>query len=100
MATLRFLGACGTVTGSKFLLEAGSRRVLVDCGVFQGSRQLEEKNWIAPPFAPDSLDAVVLTHAHIDHTGCLPRLARSGFSGPVYVTPPTAGLLEYLWPDA
>jgi metallo-beta-lactamase family protein len=100
MTTLRFLGACGTVTGSKFLLEAGSLRVLVDCGVFQGSRQLEEKNWTAPPFAPDSLDAVVLTHAHIDHTGYLPRLARSGFSGPVYVTPPTAGLLEYLWPDA
>jgi metallo-beta-lactamase family protein len=100
VATLRFLGACGTVTGSKFLLEAGSRRVLLDCGVFQGSRELEEKNWTAPPFDPASLAAVVLTHAHIDHTGYLPRLAKAGFTGPVYVTPPTSDLLAYLWPDA
>jgi metallo-beta-lactamase family protein len=100
MASLRFLGACGTVTGSMFLLEAGSRRVLIDCGVFQGSRELKEKNWNPPPFDPSSLDAVVLTHAHIDHTGYVPRLAKSGFRGPVFVTPPTAGLLDYLWPDA
>ena len=100
MATLRFLGACGTVTGSKFLLEAGSRRVLLDCGIFQGTRELKEKNWTAPPFDPTKLDAVVLTHAHIDHTGYFPRLAKAGFAGPVYVTPPTAGLLAYLWPDA
>jgi metallo-beta-lactamase family protein len=100
MATLRFLGACGTVTGSKFVLEAGSRRVLIECGIFQGSRELKEKNWTAPPFDPVSLDAVVLTHAHIDHTGYVPRLAKAGFRGPVYVTPPTGGLLEYLWPDA
>ncbi len=100
MATLRFLGACGTVTGSKFLLEANSRRILVDCGVFQGSSELREKNWSAPPFDTQSLDAVILTHAHIDHTGYLPRLGKAGFSGPVYVTPPTAGLLGYLLPDA
>ncbi len=100
MATLRFLGACGTVTGSKFLIEAGSRRVLVDCGMFQGSSELKQKNWAAPAFDPRSLDAVVLTHAHIDHTGYVPRLAKLGFSGPVYATPGTAGLLEYLWPDA
>ena len=100
MPTLRFLGACGTVTGSKFLLESGSHRVLLDCGVFQGSSELKQKNWSAPSFDPSSLDAVVLTHAHIDHTGYLPRLAKEGFSGPVYVTPPTAGLLGYLWPDA
>ena len=100
MPTLRFLGACGTVTGSKFLLESGSHRVLLDCGVFQGSSELKQKNWSAPAFDPASLDAVVLTHAHIDHTGYVPRLAKSGFSGPVYVTPPTAGLLGYLWPDA
>jgi metallo-beta-lactamase family protein len=100
MATLRFLGACGTVTGSKFLLEAGSRRVLFECGVFQGSRELKEKNWTAPPFDPASLDAIVLTHAHIDHTGYVPRIAKNGFGGPVYVTPPTGGLLDYLWPDA
>ena len=100
MATLRFLGACGTVTGSKFLLEAGSRRILFDCGVFQGSRELKEKNWAPPSFEASSVDAVVLTHAHIDHTGYLPRLGKLGFGGPVYVTPPTAGLLGYLLPDA
>lgn len=100
MATLRFLGACGTVTGSKFLLESGSHRVLLDCGVFQGSSELRQKNWSRPSFDPSSLDAVILTHAHIDHTGYVPRLAKLGFSGPVYVTPPTAGLLGYLWPDA
>jgi metallo-beta-lactamase family protein len=100
MPTLRFLGACGTVTGSKFLLESGSHRVLLDCGVFQGTSELKQKNWSPPPFDPSALDAVVLTHAHIDHTGYVPRLAKDGYSGPVYVTPPTAGLLGYLWPDA
>ena len=100
MATLSFLGACGTVTGSKFLIEAGSRRVLVDCGVFQGSSELKQKNWANPGFDPRSLDAVVLTHAHIDHTGYVPRLAKLGFSGPVYATPSTADLLGVLWPDA
>jgi len=100
MARLSFLGACGTVTGSKFLLEAGSRRLLVDCGVFQGSREQKEKNWSPPPFAPSSIDAVALSHAHIDHTGYVPRLAKQGFGGPVFVTPPTAGLLASLWPDA
>jgi len=100
MSTLRFLGACGTVTGSKFLLESGSHRVLLDCGVFQGSSELKQKNWSPPPFDPASLDSVVITHAHIDHTGYLPRLGKQGFSGPVYVTPPTAGLLGYLLPDA
>jgi len=100
MPKLRFLGACGTVTGSKFLLEGDSRRVLVDCGIFQGSRELKEKNWTPPPFDSGALSAVALTHAHIDHTGYVPRLAKTGFSGPVFVTPPTAGLLDYLWPDA
>jgi metallo-beta-lactamase family protein len=100
MPTLRFLGACGTVTGSKFLLESGSHRVLLDCGVFQGSSELKQKNWSRPAFDPASLDAVILTHAHIDHTGYLPRLGKQGFSGSVYVTPPTAGLLGYLLPDA
>ena len=100
MATLRFLGACGTVTGSKFLLESGSHRVLLDCGVFQGSSELKQKNWSPAPFDPRSLDAVIVSHAHIDHTGYLPRLGKQGFSGPVYVTPPTAGLLGFLLPDA
>lgn len=100
MTTLSFLGACGTVTGSKFLIESGSRRVLVDCGIFQGSSELKQKNWTPPGFDPRTLDAVILTHGHIDHTGYVPRLAKLGYSGPVYATPPTAGLLEYLWPDA
>lgn len=100
MTTLSFLGACGTVTGSKFVIEAGSRRILVDCGIFQGSSELKQKNWANPEFDPKSLDAVVLTHAHIDHTGYVPRLAKLGFSGPVYATPSTADLLGVLWPDA
>ena len=100
MTTLSFLGACGTVTGSKFLVESGSRRLLVECGIFQGSSELKQKNWGEPAFDPRGLDGVVLTHGHIDHTGYVPRLAKLGYSGPVYVTPPTAGLLEYLWPDA
>jgi metallo-beta-lactamase family protein len=100
VTTLSFLGACGTVTGSKFLIEAGSRRILVDCGVFQGSGELKQKNWAKPGFDPKSLDAVVLTHAHIDHTGYVPRLAKLGFSGPVYASPSTADLLGVLWPDA
>jgi metallo-beta-lactamase family protein len=100
MASLRFLGACGTVTGSKFLLQADSRRVLVDCGVFQGSSELKQKNWAPLPISPGSIDAVALTHAHIDHTGYVPRLARDGYSGPVFATPPTVALLQYLWPDA
>ena len=94
------MGGCGTVTGSKFLLEEEGRRLLVDCGVFQGGREQKEKNWKEPPFPPSSVDAVALTHAHIDHTGYVPRLAKQGFAGPVFVTPPTAGLLDYLWPDA
>ena len=83
-----------------FLLEAGSRRILVDCGIFQGSSELKQKNWAPPAFDPGSIDAVVLTHAHIDHTGYVPRLVKLGFSGPVYVTPSTGGLLSVLWPDA
>jgi metallo-beta-lactamase family protein len=100
MAKLRFLGACGTVTGSKFLLEGSRRRLLVDCGVFQGSRENREKNWEAPPFEASRLDGIALTHAHIDHTGYVPRLAKLGYDGPVYATPATVGLLGDLWPDA
>ena len=100
MAKLRFLGACGTVTGSKFLMEGSRRRLLVDCGVFQGSRENRQKNWLDPPFDISALDAIALTHAHIDHTGYTPRLAKLGYRGPVFATPPTIGLLEDLWPDA
>jgi metallo-beta-lactamase family protein len=97
---LTFLGAAGTVTGSKYLVESGSRRILVDCGLFQGRKRLRERNW--RPFSPDpaTLDAVVLTHAHLDHSGYLPVIARSGFRGPVYCTAATCDLLGILLPDS
>jgi metallo-beta-lactamase family protein len=95
-----FLGGVDTVTGSRYLVEAGGRRVLVDCGLFQGPKKLRERNWRDPPFDPRALDAVVLTHAHIDHSGYLPRLCKSGYGGPVFCTPPTKDLLQLLLPDA
>lgn len=97
--TLQFLGATGTVTGSKFLVRSGPSRVLIDCGLYQGLRELRERNWNELPFAPSSLDAVVLTHAHIDHCGYLPRLIAHGFDGPVYATPRTAQLARIVLPD-
>ncbi len=100
MATLSFWGGVGTVTGSKYLVEAGERRVLVDCGLFQGLKELRARNWQDPPFDPQSLDAVIITHAHIDHTGYLPRLVAQGFKGPVYCSRGTADLLKILLPDA
>jgi metallo-beta-lactamase family protein len=99
--TLTFLGgAGGTVTGSKHLLENGPRRVLLDCGLFQGLKELRQRNWAAPPVDPRSLSAVILSHAHIDHSGYLPRLCRDGFTGPVYCTPGTRDLLKVMLPDA
>jgi metallo-beta-lactamase family protein len=100
MATLSFWGGVGTVTGSKYLIEGERGRVLVDCGLFQGLRELREKNWEDPPFDPGELDAVIITHAHIDHTGYLPRLVALGFDGPVYCTGGTADLLKLLLPDS
>jgi metallo-beta-lactamase family protein len=97
---LTFLGATQTVTGSKFLLETKDQRVLVDCGLFQGAKQLRLRNWEAPPVDPKSVDAIVLTHAHIDHTGYLPRFIAHGFKGPVYATPATVDLARVLLPDA
>src|SRR6056297_3123404 len=97
---LRFLGATGTVTGSKFLLEAQGRKVLIDCGLFQGYKQLRERNWKPLPVDPADIDCVVLTHAHLDHSGYLPLLARNGFSGPVYATAATRDLCRYLLPDS
>ena len=97
---LTFLGAAGTVTGSKYLLEMNSRRILIDCGLFQGLKRLRERNWQSLPVDPKTLDAVVLTHAHLDHTGYLPVLARAGFRGPVYCTGATRELLAILLLDS
>ncbi len=97
---LSFFGAAGCVTGSKFLLEKGGRRVLFDCGLFQGIKKIRERNWQPLPFDPASLDAIVLTHAHLDHTGYLPVLVRDGYQGPILCTPATAALAEILLADS
>lgn len=97
---LQFLGGAGTVTGSKYLVEHEGRRLLVDCGLFQGLKQLRLRNWAPLPLEASSIDAVVLTHAHIDHSGYLPRLIEDGFKGPVYCTPATAELCTLLLPDS
>lgn len=94
------MGATGTVTGSKFLLEGGGSRTLVDCGLFQGRKALRERNWKQPPVDPASVHSVVLTHAHVDHTGYLPRFVSQGFRGPVYATAATVDLCRLLLPDA
>jgi metallo-beta-lactamase family protein len=86
---LSFLGSAGTVTGSRHLVEYNGKRLLVDCGLFQGPRELRELNWKPFPIEPRSIDAVILTHAHLDHSGYLPRLAKDGFSGPIYATAAT-----------
>ncbi len=100
MTTLQFLGATGTVTGSKFVIEVGGNRAMIDCGLFQGLKELRQRNWDPLPINPASLGWVLLTHAHIDHTGYLPRLIRDGFTGPVYATAATADLLEVMLPDS
>ena len=97
---LQFLGATGTVTGSKYLLRAGDVRLLVDCGLFQGYKQLRLRNWAPLPLKPATLSAVVLTHAHIDHSGYLPLLAREGFAGKVYCSEGTRALCRVMLPDA
>jgi metallo-beta-lactamase family protein len=97
---ITFLGATGTVTGSKYLVASGSRKVLVDCGLFQGFKQLRLRNWESLPISPAELDAVVLTHAHLDHSGHLPLLVKEGFSGRVYCTPGTRDLCAILLPDS
>lgn len=97
---LTFLGAAGTVTGSKYLLEHQGRRVLLDCGLFQGLKQLRLRNWDRFPLEPASIDAVVLTHAHIDHSGYLPALARQGFRGTVFATEATRDLCALMLPDS
>jgi Predicted exonuclease of the beta-lactamase fold involved in RNA processing len=98
--TLGFHGGAGTVTGSKFLLDADGKRLLIDCGLFQGLKELRLMNWRPLPFRPASIGAVVLTHAHIDHSGYLPRLVREGYRGPIHCTPATGALVEILLLDA
>jgi metallo-beta-lactamase family protein len=97
---LTFIGATGTVTGSKYLLESGSVKIMIDCGLFQGLKQLRLRNWAPLPVDPSTVDAVILTHAHIDHSGYLPLLVKNGFSGKVYCTEATRDLCEILLPDA
>ena len=100
MTTLHFLGAAGSVTGSKYVLESNGYRVMIDCGLFQGRKELRLRNWEPLPLNPASINDVVLTHAHIDHTGYLPRLVREGFNGTVYATSATADLLSIMLPDS
>ena len=95
---LTFLGATQTVTGSKFLIETNDRRILVDCGLFQGLKELRLRNWEDPPVDPRTVDAIVLTHAHIDHTGYLPRFVAHGYKGPIYATSATVDLAGILLP--
>ena len=100
MARLSFLGAAKTVTGSQYLLEADGGRLLVDSGMFQGEKELRERNWAAPAFDPAAVDAIVLTHTHLDHIGRLPRVVKQGFRGRIYCTPATRELAEVLLLDA
>src|SRR5574341_917467 len=97
---LSFLGAAGTVTGSRFLLEVKDRQYLIDCGLFQGGQAEKALNWEPFPVSPERLDAVLLTHAHIDHVGYLPRLVRQGFHGSVYAAEATYALLQIVLPDS
>jgi metallo-beta-lactamase family protein len=98
--SIAFHGAAGTVTGSKYLVTVGGTKVLVDCGMFQGTRDLRDLNWQPCPFPPSAPDAVLLTHAHVDHTGWLPRLVKEGFRGRIYCTPATAELTRILLLDS
>jgi len=100
MPSLTFLGAAGTVTGSKYLLDLGEHRVLIDCGLFQGLKELRLRNWAALPLDARRIDAVILTHAHLDHCGYLPRLVSQGFRGRVFCTPGTKDLCSLVLPDS
>jgi len=100
MMTIQFLGATGTVTGSKYLVQAADKLILVDCGLFQGYKQLRLRNWARLAVDPKTIDAVVLTHAHLDHSGYLPLLVKNGYKGPVFCTAATADLCGILLPDS
>jgi metallo-beta-lactamase family protein len=100
MPKITFLGAAGTVTGSKYLIEAGGKRLLVDCGLFQGPKELQQRNWNNLQADPASIDWVLLTHAHIDHTGYIPRLVQNGFRGPIFSNAATSELCQLLLLDS
>jgi len=100
MAKLTFLGAAGTVTGSKYLVEAAGKRLLVDCGLFQGSQELQDRNYKPLSIDPKTIDYVVLTHAHLDHTGWLPVLVKAGYRGPIFANPATVELTTLLLKDS
>ena len=97
---LTFLGATLTVTGSKYLLTVGSKRYLIECGLFQGTQEEEQRNWDALPVAPQDITAVFLSHAHLDHTGYVPRLIATGYRGKVFASEATCELLKVLWLDS
>ncbi len=106
MAYIQFLGAAGTVTGSKHLINTGDHsgkngfQVLIDCGLFQGPKEWRERNWRDTPVPAKEIDAVILTHAHLDHCGWIPRLVKEGFRGSIYATPPTIDLCGIILPDS
>ncbi|HTK85755.1 MAG TPA: MBL fold metallo-hydrolase, partial [Patescibacteria group bacterium] len=97
---LTFLGATGTVTGSKYLLESSGKRIMIDCGLFQGKKELRLRNWAELPVDPALIDAILLTHAHLDHCGYIPRLIKNGFKGPIYCSAATADLCGIILPDS
>jgi metallo-beta-lactamase family protein len=98
--TIHFLGASGTVTGSKYLLEIGEKKIMIDCGLFQGLKKLRELNWSYLPFHAKDIDAVLLTHGHLDHVGFLPRLVKMGFTGPIYSTVPSLSIAKIILSDS
>src|SRR5205085_10672462 len=100
LVSIQFLGAAGTVTGSKHLVKTPEGNFLIDCGLFQGLKLLREKNWECLPAAVEDIHSVVLTHAHLDHCGYLPRLVKQGFRGKIYCTPPTRDLAEIILRDS
>jgi len=99
MMKLSFLGAAGNVTGSQYLLETGTKRLLVDCGLYQ-EREFRNRNWAPFRFSPGTVDAVLLTHAHLDHCGLLPKLVRDGFRGRIYCTEATAEITRIILLDS
>ncbi|MBK5257469.1 MAG: MBL fold metallo-hydrolase, partial [Vicinamibacteria bacterium] len=98
--SITFLGAARTVTGSAYLVDSGRSQVMVDFGMFQGRRETRARNWVDPEFPAPQVEAVVLTHTHLDHIGRIPRLVKNGFAGPIFCTPPTVELAEVLLKDA